>query len=124
MEKKNPYITMVGFNKADLEHVQVAKLLNSMGRGKAQYIVKAVLAYQHLHENGQVSLMDGISVDYEILRRMVFQILDEREGMAERVINNVSSQKPEQVEEEDVLHGFDDEALNGIMASILAFQKQ
>ena len=46
MEKKNPFITTIGFKKDDPEHIYVAELLNSLGRGKAQYIVKAILAYQ------------------------------------------------------------------------------
>ena len=40
MEKKNPFVTTVGFKKDDPDHIYVAELLNSMGRGKAQYIVK------------------------------------------------------------------------------------
>ena len=47
MEKKNPYIMTIGFKKEDPDHVYVAEFLNSLGRGKAQYIVKAVLAYQN-----------------------------------------------------------------------------
>lgn len=38
MEKKKPFITTVGFKKDDPDHIYVANLLNSMGRGKAQYI--------------------------------------------------------------------------------------
>ena len=47
MAKKNPYITTIGFNKEDPDHVYVADFLNSMGRGKGQYIVKAIMAYQN-----------------------------------------------------------------------------
>ena len=47
MEKKNPYIMTIGFKKEDPDHVYVAEFLNSLGRGKAQYIVKSVLAYQN-----------------------------------------------------------------------------
>lgn len=47
MEKKNPYVTTIGFNRKDPSHVQVARILNEMGRGKAQYIVNAVLSYQN-----------------------------------------------------------------------------
>ena len=45
MEKKNAFVTTIGFNKNDPAHVQVAEFLNSMERGKAQYIVNAVLAF-------------------------------------------------------------------------------
>ena len=57
MEKKNPYIMTIGFKKEDPDHVYVAEFLNSLGRGKAQYIVKSVLAYQ----NGGVKAYQGIS---------------------------------------------------------------
>ena len=39
MEKKNPFITTVGFKKDDPDHVYVAEFLNSMGRGKAQKLL-------------------------------------------------------------------------------------
>ncbi len=126
MEKKNPYVTTVGFNKDDPDHVRVAELLNSMGRGKAQYLVKAVLAYQSMQENGQVPMLYGGQVDYELLRRMVFQILDERDGkqgQASISENNQGTEGREQ-EENDLLQGFDDTDLDGMMASILAFQGQ
>ena len=53
MEKKNPFVTTVGFKKDDPDHIYVAELLNSMGRGKAQYIVKAVMLYQDMQESGE-----------------------------------------------------------------------
>lgn len=40
-EKKNPYVMTIGFKKNNPEHIRVAEFLNSMGREKAQYIVKA-----------------------------------------------------------------------------------
>mgnify|MGYP006876756340 CR=1 FL=1 len=46
MGKKNPFVTTIGFNRHDPAHVEVAQFLNGMERGKAQYIVDAVLAYQ------------------------------------------------------------------------------
>ena len=53
MEKKNPFVTTVGFKKDDPDHVYVAELLNAMRRGKAQYIVKAVLVYKELQKRGK-----------------------------------------------------------------------
>lgn len=106
--------------------MRVAELLNSMGRGKAQYLVKAVLAYQSMQENGQVPMLSGGSVDYELLRRMVIQILDERDRKQRKVSigeNNQETEGKEQ-EENDLLQGFDDTELDGMMASILAFQGQ
>lgn len=126
MEKKNPYVTTVGFNKDDSDHVCVAGLLNSMGRGKAQYLVKAVLAYQNMQESGQVPMMSGGTVDYEMLRRMVIQILDERDGKQSQALLNENNQETEAGHEKgnDLLQGFDDTELEGMMASIMAFQGQ
>lgn len=65
-------------------------------------------------------------MDYELLRRMVFQILDERDGKQRKVSigeNNQETEGKEQ-EENDLLQGFDDTELDGMMASILAFQGQ
>lgn len=126
MEKKNPYVTTVGFNKDDPDHVRVAELLNSMGRGKAQYMVKAVLAYQSIQENGQIPMLSGGKVDYELLRRMVIQILDERDGKQSQASLNENNQETEagHEKENDLLQGFDDTELEGMMASIMAFQRQ
>ena len=63
MEKKNPYIMTIGFKKEDPDHIYVAELLNSMGRGKAQYIVKAVLAYQNRKQNGEILQPIGVPFD-------------------------------------------------------------
>jgi len=82
MEKKNPYVTTIGFKKDDPDHVYVAQLLNSMGRGKAQYIVKAVLVYQDLQQKGELPQAVGVPFDYDTLRQIVLQIMDEREGKA------------------------------------------
>ena len=106
--------------------MRVAELLNSMGRGKAQYLVKAVLAYQSMQENGQVPMLSGGQADYELLRRMVFQILDERDGKQGQTSICENNQEAEegQQEERDLLQGFDDTDLDGMMASIMAFQGQ
>lgn len=90
MEKKNSFITTIGFKKDDPDHVYVAKLLNTLGRGKAQFIVKAVL--------------------------------DEREEKMVRGEKSVTEQKAEK--ENDALSKLDEDAINGIMASIAAFQQQ
>ena len=80
MEKKNPYVMTIGFKKEDPDHIMVAELLNSMGRGKAQYIVKAVLVYQNLQQSGELPKGGGIGLDYEAVRKIVLQVLEERDG--------------------------------------------
>lgn len=48
MAKQNPYRFSLGFDEADPEHQEVAKILNRLGHRKAKFVVKAVLAY---HQN-------------------------------------------------------------------------
>lgn len=126
MEKKNPYVTTIGFKKDDPNHVYVAQLLNSMGRGKAQYIVKAVLVYQDLQQKGELPQAMGVPFDYDTIRQIVLQIMDEREGKISSAFpfSNEQVQETEPEKEEDILEGFDEAALNGIMESIVAFQNQ
>lgn len=126
MEKKNPFVTTVGFKKDDPDHVYVAELLNSMGRRKAQYIVKAVMLYQDMQESGE-AVHTGSAYDYERIRRVVLQVIEERErhlGVPVREVALPEEKKKETEPEEDMLTSLDEDALNGIMASIAAFQGQ
>ena len=87
MEKKNPYVMTIGFKKDDPDHIMVAELLNSMGRGKAQYIVKAVLVYQNLQQSGELPTGASIGLDYDAVRRIVLQVLEERDGQGKKLFN-------------------------------------
>ena len=130
MEKKNPYVITIGFNKEDPDHVRVAELLNSMGRSKAQYIVKAVLSYQNMTSTG--GNMNGmglpVSGDYTQIKQMVYQILKElRENGSDLLPPELpdGQKQPEKEEPEDnMLSGLDETAMSGILASIAAFQAQ
>lgn len=125
MEKKNPFVTTVGFKKDDPDHIYVAELLNSKGRGKAQYIVKAVMLYQDMQESGE-TVPTGSAYDYERIRRVVLQVMEERErqmGVPVREVALPEEKKKEPEPEEDMLTSLDEDALNGIMASLAAFQQ-
>lgn len=125
MEKKNPYVMTIGFRKNNADHIRVAEFLNSLGREKAQYIVKAVLSYQLMEERGNAPKEFGSAYDYESIRRIVLQILQEQ-NVNEKVFpvrtDSVAMKEgPVQIEENPLL-GFDEDAMMGIMASINAFQ--
>ena len=132
MEKKNPYVMTIGFRRNNADHTRVAEFLNSLGREKAQYIVKAVLTYRTLEEKGEVPQTGGaVSYDYETIKSIVLQIMREQgeEGKIAAMQPGVVSthQQPEVEPEElameaDSLMGFDDSAMDGIMASLAAFQ--
>lgn len=78
MEKKNPFVTTVGLKKDDPDHIYVAQFLYSMGRGKARYIVKAVMLYQDIQESGKAVHTCG-TYYYERIRRVVLQVIEERD---------------------------------------------
>lgn len=126
MEKKNPFITTIGFKKDDPEHIYVAELLNSLGRGKAQYIVKAILAYQSNMSGEGTGATQVVGLDYSAVRRIVLQVLEEQG----KQYGSVPVPKPEQEEiideipENDFLQNFDDDAIDGIMAAMAAFQEE
>ena len=73
--KKNPYFFTIGFNAKKAAHVQAAQILNQYGRGeKADYIAKAILAYE-----GKSS-EELTSIDPESLRDMIRQMMQEEYG--------------------------------------------
>ena len=125
MAKKNPYVTTIGFNKEDPDHVYVADFLNSMGRGKGQYIVKAIMAYQNPEgiSNGHVVVP---AVDYEKIKSFVLKIIEERINInADSGTKEIPRIKQE-VKEEKVDPGhpidLDEETINDIMQSLNMFR--
>ena len=126
MEKKNPFVTTIGFKKEDPDHVYVAELLNSMGRGKAQYIVQAVLVYQKMQQEGEVPQTSGLPYDYQSIRRVVLQVLEEQKGRSggQSIVSQTAELKSIPEKEPDLLQGFNESDISGIMASLAAFQEQ
>lgn len=124
MEKKNPFVTTIGFKKEDPDHVYVAELLNSMGRGKAQYIVKAVLVYQSMQEGVEIHQpLTGFS-DYNAIRQIVLQVLEENERQKKGQTDFVQQSRLEKEQtEENILESFDTDTLNGILDSLEAFKE-
>ena len=127
MGKKNPFVMTIGFNRHDTAHVEVAQFLNGMERGKAQYIVDAVMAYQNGGQAG-VSVLSRVGglADYETIRKIVLQVMEERENGAYSSNRTAVGEKEtaEQAEapSQNELTGLDDEALGGILQSLEAFK--
>lgn len=127
MGKKNPYVTTIGFNRHDPAHVEVAQFLNGMERGKAQYIVDAVKAYQNGGQAG-VSVLSRVGglADYETIRKIVLQVIEERENGAYSSNRTAAGEKETAGQAETLdqneLTGLDDEALGGILQSLEAFK--
>lgn len=127
MGKKNPYVTTIGFNRHDPAHVEVAQFLNGMERGKAQYIVDAVMAYQ----NGgpaKISVSSGAGrlTDYDTIRMIVLQVMEEREngayGSNMTAAGAMETAQQEETSGASGLAGLDDDALGGILQSLEAFK--
>ena len=127
MGKKNPFVTTIGFNRHDPAHVEVAQFLNGMERGKAQYIVDAVMAYQNGGQAGiSVSSGAGRLTDYDTIRKIVLQVIEEQENRAYSSNRTSAGEKETAVQAEALdqneLSGLDDEALGGILQSLEAFK--
>ena len=125
MAKKNPYVTTIGFNKEDPDHVYVADFLNSMGRGKGQYIVKAIMAYQN-PEGGSSGHVVVPAVDYEKIKSFVLKIIEEKINVNTAFGPKESPRIEPEVKEEQVDPGhlidLDEDTVKDIMQSLNMFR--
>ena len=129
MAKKNPYVTTIGFNKDDPDHVYVADFLNSMGRGKGQYIVKAIMAYQN-PDGVTTGQMVVSAVDYEKIRAFVLQIVEEWTAVGNIAKMDKMSVSEHSDVQRTVQEGqsqtkgleLDENAVNDILASLSLFR--
>lgn len=92
-DKKNPYVMTIGFDRMDPRHVKVADYLNSLPRKKAQCIVEAVSYYlnakgldhvsdyREIWEEKDKSVEKQNTLQYETVRKMVLQVLEEQVQM-------------------------------------------
>ncbi len=126
MGKKNPFVTTIGFNRHDPAHVEVAQFLNGMERGKAQYIVDAVLAYQNGGSAGiSVSSGAGRMADYDTIRKIVLQVMEERENGTygrNTAVGTMETTEQARTFGRTGLTELDDDALDGILQSLEAFK--
>lgn len=127
MEKKNEYVITIGFNKKLEEHRKVAVLLNEMGRTKAQYIVNAVLAYEH--EGMQKVQGNRNSVDYEQVKYFVQKAIEEymegRKTNDEVFLAKEEEKKPKVIRaSEEQKIELEEDAWNGIMDSLKSFRHE
>lgn len=121
MGKKNPYVFTIGFNKADPSHRAVVEILNEKGRGMAQYITEAVLAY---HSGGEQTV--GNISDYDRIAAIVNEILNQRmEGKSVEIVDSKKEGSWQEVQtggEQQVEHGFSGDVVDDIMESLHSFR--
>lgn len=115
------------FRKNNQEHIQAAEFLNSLGREKAQYIVKAIRAYQFMDARTEKQ-QDGDRVvyEYQTIKQIVLQIMSEHENVGGIPVDmpeyQTSCVEDNMNAESNILDGLDESAVDGIMNSLLAFQ--
>ena len=116
----------IGFNRHDPAHVEVAQFLNGMERGKAQYIVDAVMAYQNGGSAGiSVSSGAGRLTDYDTIRKIVLQVMEERENGTygrNTAVGTMETTEQARTFGRTGLTELDDDALDGILQSLEAFK--
>lgn len=127
-KKKNEFISTIGFNRNDPDHCLAVSILNSMSRGKADYITKAVLFYEEYGNNMQ-SRQQQDGIDYGKIKDYVIQVIKEYEtdgtsnkadGREKDMQEPVSEiEKPEAVKEPS---GISEEAMGGILKSLQSFR--
>ena len=113
MEKKNPYMFTLLFNKNDPEHRKVAELLNKMGHDKAKYITEAVIFYQGYRESGEIK---KDQVDYPRIEEMIAKVVEERLRLM--AIDEKESGENYHVKEKTGTSGFSGDAVQGIIESL------
>lgn len=119
MEKKNPYVTTIGFNRKDPNHVKVAELLNEMGRGKAQYIVNAVMAYHDTLKVNHISELDRTAI-----RKIIQELLEEEGYDWNNSKGKRRDSKNTALEDEGRrIHQLEENDILNIMDSLSAFRK-
>lgn len=128
MAKKNEFVTTIGFNQNKEEHRRVAGILNRMNRGKADYIVKAVLFYENAFRDGDVLIQEA-TIDYERVKQYVLQVIEEHERAGytkSRLEGAPATVSEEKLSKEETVSGSEEigeEAWGGIFASLESFRK-
>lgn len=126
MGKKNEFTFNIGFNPNNAGHMEVAGLLNELGRGKAAYLVKAVQFYREYdqRESGSSFLLKGIG--HAELENMVRRIIMEQkwDGGEKLFQESKNSQKQIETEENDKYNktGLKTAEVNSIMEALHSFR--
>lgn len=80
-----------------------------------------------MQESGEAVPVAGSSFDYDKIRSIVYQVLEVRERQSNSQMLEQAIEKQEELklkEEDNPLSVLDENALNGILASLAAFQEQ
>ncbi len=117
MAKKNEFVITVGFNRFDPDHVKVANILNGLGRTKAQYIAKAILAYEDMRQPAVPGNGAAGEIIYPEIRRIIEELIDQRIGRQQS--SDAAKYDEGSTESSQEIPGM---ARNDIMKSLAAFR--
>ena len=127
--KKNPCKFTLQFNMMDPAHREVAMLLDSMGRMKAQFITNAIQYYRFHSENPDAP-SSALPVDYTLIETIVRQILAEKDtsSQAEPDLKPSKPQRKlrqsEDIELDEAAERLGAENMAAISRTIAAFRKK
>lgn len=118
MEKKNPYVMTIGFNRRDPNHREVAEFLNGIERGKAQYIVNAVMAY---HDASKENFLPEL--DKAAIRKIIHELLEEEGYVWNKSNRKRNNDVPDVSDDKRKKYRLEEEDVLNIMDSLNAFRK-
>lgn len=126
--KKNPGKFTLQFNMMDPAHREVAELLDSMGRMKAQFLTNAVQFYRYHSENPDVPVAAPMPVDYALLESIVRRILAEKEppptASAEPVSKKRRLRQSEDIHLDEAAELLGEENMAAISRAVAAFRRK
>ena len=131
--KKSGTKFTIQFNQTDPAHLQVAELLNKQGhRGKAQYIVNAVLHYENCDETPD--LKRPARIDEKVIEAVVNRILRDRgERIVDKSVDSAPAQIPktqesqqsdEELNFDDVVETLGEDGFNAIAGALDMFRRK
>lgn len=129
--KKNPGKFTLQFNMMDPAHREVAELLDSMGRMKAQFIANAVQYYRFHSENPDAPAAAPLPVDYALLETIVRRIMAEKDTPAPPADASTNQTPPkrkmrqsEDIHLDEVTELLGEENMEAIARTVAAFRRK
>lgn len=119
MAKKNEFIFNIGFNRENPDHVKVAGILNRLGHGKAEYLAKAVLAYE---SQGMEPMETSVGIDYRELEEIVLGIIAKQSRNLDSAETKNSQKKIDSSDSSMEEKYIDEEDLKGIFMALEGFK--
>jgi hypothetical protein len=115
----------IQFRETDPAHLRVAELLNNQGyRGKAQYLVNAVLHYEAREERTEHSCLTEI--DEALVEAVVIRVLRDRGELADKPVRPpaLPASSGEDILLDEAVEAIGTDALRAITGALDMFRKK